>query len=119
METTDIPSAMDLDVDGLGFWAVVSGTCTVDAVRAIAFTKLGPSVLRQKMRLVLHALAMNGVLAVRTPARPFDADRRCRRCGCIHAESAVLRRLGGQKCFRDIWGGPPALHTTGLSRRTR
>lgn len=120
MEATDTtPAVMDLDVNGLGFWAVVSGICTLDEVRGLAWEKLGPSLLRQKMRLVLHDLTMRGVLALRTPSRPFDADRRCKRCGVDHAQSPILLRMGGNRCFRDIWGGPTPLHTTGLNRRTR
>lgn len=70
-----------------------------------------------KLQGLLHGLASNGVLNPATPSQPFDADRRCRRCGSIHAKHPRL--LAGGKCFRDLWGGPPPLQPTGLNRRTR
>lgn len=112
----------DLDSRGLAFWAVTSGTWTLDHARSMLADTHGENLMRSRFSSaltgVLHTLACNGVLDPATPQHPFDADRRCRDCGTIHADHPVIARSGAT-CFRSMWGGPVALNTQGLRPHPR
>ncbi len=120
MDTRTPPTTMltrDLDSKGLAFWAVVSGTWTLDHARSMLADTHGENLMRSRfssaLTKVLHTLACNGVLDPRTEQPPFDSNRRCRECGTVHADHPVVAR-SGEGCFRTMWGGPVKLNTAGL-----
>lgn len=108
----------DLDARGLAFWGIVSGEITqaqADAILNDAHsTNLVRSAMASRLQNLLSRLAGDGILNPATPSLPFDADRRCLRCGTIHADHSLLAR-SGTTCFRDLWGTVP-LNTAGLRR---
>ena len=120
MATTPLLRTRDLDADGLAFWGLVSGELTWGDVSDLrAHHGIGSnalrSVLSQRLGRLLHALADRCVLSDATVQPPFDADRRCRECGTIHADQVVLQRAGAT-CFRGLWGDVP-LGRSGLPSR--
>lgn len=111
----------DLTTEGLAFWGVVSGELTMAEVGKIMETNTSGngvrSLMAHRLQDLLGLLAGAGILNPATRALPFDADRRCLRCGTVHADHPLLARSGAS-CFRDLWGTVPP-NTAGMCRGAR
>jgi hypothetical protein len=107
------------DRAALAFWGVVSGAVPLHKAMGFPREHVHVSSIARSIGPVLNQLVSAGILDGRTIQPPFDANRRCRDCGAIHADSPLLRRLGPDACFATLWGGPPALNTAGLRQKGR
>lgn len=109
---TSTPRTRDLDLDALCFWAVVSGTWTIEHVREVRSNTHGANLMRSEvrfaMRHVLETLANNGVLSTSTPDPGFDAKTRCGSCGTVHRHDF---------CPRERWGPMPTPRPARRRRR--